>query len=177
MSTKSHRPQLSISHEAMLADGNDEAFRHVLYLMILASARLATFREAVGRMIGLTGNQYLVLLATAHTQGEAGVTIRELAQYALMASTHVTTQVGALIRKGLLKKRPNGDDRRSVLVSLSDKGWRAMNVIAPVRREFNDAFFVGMERRTLLDASKFLEQVASNSERALPLLKHARRKR
>jgi DNA-binding MarR family transcriptional regulator len=138
---------------------------------------MSTFREAVGRMIGLTGNQYLVFLATAHTEGEAGVTIRELAQYALMASTHVTTQVGSLIRKGLLKKRPNGDDRRSVLVSLSDKGWQAMKLIAPVRREFNDAFFVGMERRTLLDASKFLEQVATNSERALPLLEHARKRK
>jgi len=169
MSTR-FRAQLSVSHQAMLEDGDDEAFRHILYQMVLASARLALFREAVGRLIGLTGNQYLVLLATAHTQGSAGVTIRELSQYALMASTHVTTQVGALLRKGLLRKRRNGKDGRSVLVSLTPRGERAMHKIAPVRRKFNDAFFVGVERRTLLAAGEFLQQVVKNSEAALPLL-------
>jgi DNA-binding MarR family transcriptional regulator len=157
MSTRAFRAQLSVSHRAMLEDGNDEAFRHILYQMVLASARLALFREAVGRLIGLTGNQ---LLATAHTQGSAGVTIRELSRYALMASTHVTTQVGALLRK----------DGRSVLVSLTPRGERAMHKIAPVRRKFNDAFFVGVERRTLLAAGRFLQQVVKNSEDALPLL-------
>jgi len=164
------KPHFSVSHEAMLVDGSDEVFRHVLYLMVLASARLATFREAIGRMIGLTGSQYLVLLATAHCQGREGVTIRNLTQYVLMASTHVTTEVGALIRKGLLKKRPNGDDGRSVLVSLTRKGERAMEAIAPMRCEFNDAFFVGIERKQLLAVARFLEQVRQNSDRALPLL-------
>jgi MarR family transcriptional regulator, organic hydroperoxide resistance regulator len=154
----------------MLVDGSDELFRHVLYLMVLASARLATFREAIGRMIGLTGSQYLVLLATAHCQGQEGVTIRTLTQYVLMASTHVTTEVGALIKKGLLKKRPNGADGRSVLVSLTRKGERAMQAIAPTRCEFNDAFFVGIERKQLLAVAQFLEQVTRNSDRALPLL-------
>ena len=167
------RPGLSVSHKAMLVEGSDETFRHVLYLMVLASARLASFREAIGRMIGLTGSQYLVLLATAHAQGRDGVTIRDLSQYALMASTHVTTEVGALIRKGLLRKRPNGRDGRSVLVSLTPKGEQAMNVIAPLRREFNDAFFVGMQRKALLAAADFLEQVVANSGRALPLLQLA----
>lgn len=164
------KPRFAVSHEAMLVGRSDETFRHVLYLMVLASARLATFREAVGRMIGLTGAQYLVLIATAHAQGRDGVTIRDLAQYVLMASTHVTTQVGGLIGKGLLKKRPNGQDGRSVLVSLTAKGERAMEAIAPVRCEFNDAFFVGIERKILLAVAQFLQQVVDNSERALPLL-------
>jgi DNA-binding MarR family transcriptional regulator len=168
--SRAFKPRFAVSHQPMRVDGSDEVFRHVLYLMVLASARLATFREAVGRMIGLTGSQYLVLLATAHRQGGEGVTIRELAQYVLMASTHVTTQVGALIRKGLLKKRPHGHDGRSVLVSLTAKGERAMNSIAPVRCEFNDAFFVDIDRATLLTVAQFLQQVAQNSERALPLL-------
>jgi DNA-binding MarR family transcriptional regulator len=169
-SRRGFKPRFAVSHDAMLVDGSDEVFRHVLYLMVLASSRLATFREAVGRLIGLTGAQYLVLIATAHAQGRDGVPIRDLAQYVLMASTHVTTQVGALIRKGLVRKRPNGQDGRSVLVSLTAKGERAMEAIAPIRCEFNDAFFVGVERKTLLAVAEFLQQVTENSERALPLL-------
>lgn len=164
------KPRFSVSHEAMLVGGNDETFRHVLYLMVLASARLTLFREAVGRLIGLTGAQYLVLLATAHAQGRKGVTISDLARYVLMASTHVTTQVGALVKKGLLRKRPDG---RSVLVSLTPRGERAMEAIAPLRREFNDAFFEEVERGTLLGLARSLQQIVDNSERALPLLERA----
>jgi DNA-binding MarR family transcriptional regulator len=158
----------------MLVDGSDETFRHVLYLMMLASSRLATFREAVGKVIGLTGSQYLVLIGTAHYQGAPGVTIRDLTQSVLMAPTHVTTAVGALIRMGLLRKRPNFEDGRSVLVSLTEKGSGAMEAIAPIRLAFNDAFFVGIERRTLLAVMGFLERIVQNSERALPLLESVR---
>ena len=141
------RPAMSVSHDAMIFDGTDEKFRRVLFLSRLFADRLALFREAIGRSIGLSDNQYVILLATTHAQGNGGVTVRDVARYALMAPTHVTTQAGALIRKGLLRKQPNSEDGRSVLLSLTPKGEKAMKLIAPVRREFNDAFFVGIERR------------------------------
>lgn len=167
------RPATSVSHEAMLVDGNDEQFRHVLFLSRLFTDRLAIFREAIGRMIGLSGNQYVILLATTHVQGNGGVTVRDVARYTLMASTHVTTQAGALVRKGLLRKQANSADGRSVLLSLTPKGQQAMRLIARARQEFNDAFFIGVSRASLLNAAEFLEQVTANSERALPLLSHA----
>lgn len=169
-SARRFRPAMSVSHEAMLIDGNDEAFRHVLFLSRLLADRLIVFLEAVGRRIGLSGNEYRVFLAIAHAQGESGTTVREVAQYALIASTHVTTQVGALERRGLVQKRPNSEDGRSVLLTLTAKGERAMQTIAPTRLLFNDAFFEGVSRKSLLATSKFLEQVTGNSERALPLL-------
>jgi DNA-binding MarR family transcriptional regulator len=168
------RPTRSISHDEMLVDGSDEKIRRVLFLMRLASERLALFRETIARTVGLTGNQYTILLAIAHAPGDVGVTVREVARYTLMASTHVTTQVGALSRKRLVQKQPHGHDRRSVLLSLMPQGEKVMKQIAALRREFNDSFFVGISRASLLAAADFLEQVAANSERALPLLKHAR---
>jgi DNA-binding MarR family transcriptional regulator len=85
----------------------------------------------------------------------------------------VTTQVGALSRKGLVRKQPNGQDGRSVLISLTPKGEKAMNLIAPVRQVFNDSFFVGISRASMLSAAAFLERVAANSERGLPLVERA----
>ena len=172
---KPYSPRLSVSLPSMLVDNTDEVFRHVLYLMLLASSRLANGRDFVGRTIGLKGMQYLVLLGTAHGQGTEGVTIRNLAQYLLMKPTHVTTEVGGLIRKGLLRKKPNGEDRRSVLVSLTPKGERAMEAIAPMRREFNNAFFVGVQRKALLDSAAFLEKLARNSELGLALINQYRK--
>jgi MarR family transcriptional regulator, organic hydroperoxide resistance regulator len=170
------RPALSVSHEAMLVGGDDEAFRHMLFLSRMFADRLATFRDMVAKQIGLSGNQYAIFLAIAHMQKQNGVTVREVTHYVLMAATHVTTQVGALVKKGLVQKSPNGEDGRSVLLTLSPKGEKAMDQIAPMRREFNDAFFVHVSRGALVAASKFLEQVTANSEKALPLLEDAERK-
>jgi len=164
------RPAPSVSHPAMLVDGDDEQFRHVLFLSRQFADRLLVFREAVARKLGLRGNQYVILLAIAHAQCERGATVREVAHYTLMAASHVTTQVGALIRRGLVAKRPNARDGRSVLLSLTPKGEKAMGAIAPLRQEFNDAFFEGMPRHSLLRAATFFEQVTANSERGLALL-------
>ncbi len=154
----------------MLVDGDDEQFRRVLFLSRLFVNRLIMFLEVVGRQIGLRGNEYVILLAIAHSQGREGASIRDIARYALMASTHVTTQSGSLIRNGLILKRPHSVDGRSVLLVLTPKGEKAMNQIAALRQEFNDAFFDGVPRQSLLAASKFLERVTANAESALPLL-------
>jgi DNA-binding MarR family transcriptional regulator len=164
------RPFTSVSHEALLVNGDDEVFRHVLFLSRMFAERLALFREKIASLVELSGNQYAILLAIAHSQNGGGVTVRDVACYALMASTHVTTQAGALIKKGLVKKVPNSRDGRSVLLSLTPEGERTMRLIAPIRQEFNDAFFVGVSRASLLTAVKFLEQITANTERALPLL-------
>lgn len=170
-----YRPPASISHAAMLVDGSDEKFRRVLFLSRLFADRLVMFLEVVGRQIGLSSNQYVILLAIAHSQGRGGATVRDVAHYALMAPTHVTTQAGALVRLGLVAKRPHADDGRSVLLLLTSSGEKAMGAIAAIRQEFNDALFVGISRPALLAAARFLEQVTGNSQQALPLLKRQHR--
>src|SRR3954467_11109478 len=89
---RSFRPALSVSHAAMLIDGEDETFRHALFLTRLAADRLATFREAIGRMIGLSGNQYVILLSIAHAQVGGGVTVRDVSRFSTLSLTHALPQ-------------------------------------------------------------------------------------
>jgi MarR family transcriptional regulator, organic hydroperoxide resistance regulator len=121
----------TVSHPALLERGGDEAFRETLYLMVLALGRLQDCREAFGRAMGLTGSQFAVMIGIAYRQGSDGVSIRALADYVQLAPTHVTTEVGRLIRKGLLVKRTNQHDRRGVLVRLSRRGEDAIHAVAP----------------------------------------------
>src|SRR5687767_5801826 len=116
----------TVSHAALLSGGSDEPFRQTLYLMVLAFGRLQTCREAFGRAMSLTGSQFAVLIGTAYRQQTDGVSIRALADHVQLAPTHVTTEVGRLIRKGLLTKRVNARDRRGVLVKLSRRGETAL---------------------------------------------------
>src|SRR5262249_24183548 len=126
-------PPATITLPAMLsADGSDLAFRETLYQMIFALDRLTSYREASGREIGLTASQSLVLIGTAYRQGREGVSIRALADHTQLAATHITTEVGRLIDKGLLIKSANPHDRRGVLVRLTPKGEAAVGAVNPL---------------------------------------------
>ena len=157
----------TVSHPALLCGGTDDRFRETLYQMVLAFGRLITCREAFGRAIGLTGSQFAVLVGTAYRQGDGGVTIRVLADHVLLAPTHVTTEVGRLIRKGLLVKRPNAEDGRSVLVSLSPRGEAAILELSPFLQRINDLLFENVSQAELAALSAFLEKFVANSDRAV----------
>jgi DNA-binding MarR family transcriptional regulator len=168
---------LTVSHGALLDAGRDVAFRETLYLMVLALGRLISCREAFGRSLGLTGSQFAVLIGTAYAQGGDGVSIRILADHIQLAPTHVTTEVGRLIRKGLLVKKVNPRDRRGVLVTLSGRGEGAVRDVAPFLRRVNDLLFAGVRREDFASLSRFLHAFALNSEHALGEIRRAERER
>ena len=160
-------PPPTVSHPALLVAGDDVGFRETLYLMVLAFSRLTACREAFGRALGLTGSQFAVLFGVAYRQGRDGVSIRGLAEHVQLASTHVTTEVGRLVRKGLLLKAANQRDRRGVLVKLSQRGESAVRRVAPFLRRVNDRLFEGISRAEIESLDLFLRVFARNGENAL----------
>ena len=169
-------PPATVSHAALLTAGSDVAFRETLYLMVLAFGRLLACREAFGRALGLTGSQFAVLLGTAYRQGREGVSIRRLAEHVQLASTHVTTEDGRLVRKGLLVKATNQRDRRGVLVRLSPRGEAAVRRVAPFLCRVNDCLFAGVSRRDIASLDRFLRVFARNGEDALAEIKRSERR-
>ena len=118
-----------------------------------------------------------MLIGTAYQQGTEGVSIRALADHTQLAATHVTTEVGRLIGKGLLTKQASTRDRRSVLVRLTPKGEDAVHAINPLFRRVNDLLFAGISREDFAAVSRFLEKFALNSEYALAEIRRSERER
>ena len=150
-----------------LKNGSDDWLRDAIYRLVQALGRLVACREAFGKELGLTGSQFTVLMGVAYRQGEDGITIASLSSYIGLASTHVTTEVGRLIRKDLLIKRPNKDDGRSVLISLSRKGEEAVRKVSPMVRSVNDFLFKDINREQLATVNNFAATLMNNSEFAL----------
>ncbi len=165
-------PPRTVSHTELLEGGTDHTFRETLYLMAVGFGRLQSCREAFARHVGLTSPQFAVMFGTAFLQGESGVMIRDLAENIHLAATHVTTEVGRLIRKGLLKKSADPSDRRSVLVSLSSQGEELVLRAAPTIREINDLLFKDVSRSEMGQVRSFLNKLTLNSEVALAVLRH-----
>jgi len=168
-------PPPTVSDPSLLVGGHDEWLRETLYLMVLALSGLQTFRETFGRSIGLTSPQFVVLMGVAHIQRAEGVSIGALAAHVHLAPTHVTTEVGRLIRLGLLVKRPNAEDRRGVLVSLSPRGEETVCTVTPLVRSVNDRLFAGMVKADIENARDFFRRFTANGELALAELRHSAR--
>jgi DNA-binding MarR family transcriptional regulator len=174
---KAFVPPATITLSSMLKSGGDVAFREALYLMALTFGRLHNCREAFGRALDLTPSQFIVLIGTAYQQAGEGVSIRALADHTQLAATHVTTEVGRLIEKGLLTKQPSTLDRRSVLVRLSPKGEDAVRKVNPLQRRVNDLLFADVPREDFAAVSSFLQRLALNSEFALAEIRRSERER
>ena len=170
-------PPATITLPAMLAAGSDLSFRETLYLMFSAFSRLQAFREAFGRAMSLTAPQFIVLIGTAYRQGSEGVSVRALSDHTLMAATHVTTEVGRLINKGLLTKSANPRDGRSVLVRLSSAGEAAVRAVNPLLRQVNDLLFQDISREDFAVVAKFLRTFALNTEFAMAVVRRAEQER
>jgi DNA-binding MarR family transcriptional regulator len=161
------QPPLSVTRPELLRDGSDAAFREVIWDLLVVANRLHKFPEAFGRALGITGAQYAVLIATAHIQGARGTGIRQLADHMHLPAPHVTTTVGRLVTAGLLAKRPNPEDGRGVLVSLSPQGEAALRRLAPFQQQVNDALFEGLSREQFDAFARLIEAMVGNSRRAL----------
>ncbi|TGV15125.1 MarR family transcriptional regulator [Mesorhizobium sp. M8A.F.Ca.ET.173.01.1.1] len=168
-------PPLTVSHRELLYKGSDDRFRQVIYLFVEVLGRFSVCRDAFGRSIGLTGSQFAVLAGVAYRQGEQGVTIKRLAQYIHLAPTHVTTEVGRLIRMGLLQKFAADDDRRSVLVSLTAVGEETVVTVNHFVRRVNDVLFEGVSAEDLERAEGVFNRLSRNSEFAIAELRVAER--
>ena len=164
-------PPSTITLDEMLRDGSDLHFRETVFLMVRALSHLEFCREAFGRRIGLTGSQFATLVGIAYCQGATGVTIRDLAKHVRLAATHITTEVGRLEAKGLLVKRTNEEDRRSVLVCLSADGEKLFKELTPYMRDVNDILFNKLTRADMNRLHTILLKFADNGDRAAEFIK------
>lgn len=164
-------PPLTVSLPEMLEGQTDHRFRKAIYRFIEAANRMGDCRESFADEMELTGTQFLVMMSVAYQQGEAGIKIASIAADIGLASTHATTEVGRLVRKGLLDKRPNPDDGRAVLVKLTRRGEGEVEKVSHIIRVVNDILFQDISRSELKIFTSLSERLIQNSERALAELR------
>jgi len=156
-----------VSHPALVGENDDAEFRRLIYGLFVTAGRLETIREAFGRAIGVTGTQYSMLMAVARLQGADGIGVRRLADHLHVAAPHVTTEIGKLVRLGLVAKRPNPEDRRGVLIRLTKAGEGAVDRLAGFVVDINDILFDGVDRHEFKTVLRFVDRFVGNTGRAI----------
>ena len=173
-SPNSYHPPLTVTRRALLKGGSDVEFRRLIYRLLLVEERLRRARDYLGRLAGLTGPQYTMLITIAYLQGATGITVQSLARNLRVTSAFITTESRRLIERGLLAKRINPHDSRSTLLSVSAAGRRRIDRLVPELRRVNNAFFARVTARSFAQATQFLEQLLAGSEHVMAhIARHA----
>jgi len=169
-----YHPPVTVTRRALLKGGSDVEFRRLIYRLLLVEERLRRARDHLGRRAGLTGPQYTMLITVAYLQGVTGISVQSLARNLRVTSAFITAESRRLIEHGLLAKRINPHDSRSMLLSVTAAGRRRLERLLPELRRVNDAFFSHVTARSFGHAMRFLEQLLAGSERVMAhIAKHA----
>ena len=119
------------------------------------------YRERELADTGLAGCQTPYLMALYRHEG---LTQEELARYLNVNKSSVTRQLAALEEKGYIRREPDPQDRRSLLVYPTEKANELRERMRHVLRDWSDyltADFTEAERETL---SRLMSRVADRAE-------------
>ncbi len=116
----------------------------------LLDRRLAAF--------GVTTQQAALL----HNASSGAISPRQLMDAVGTDTAGLTKLLDRLEAKGLLARRPNPDDRRSVLVEPTERGVALVPELMPVFGEVTAQLFAGFSDREVATLSAFLGRMLGN---------------
>src|SRR5262249_18855195 len=124
--------------------------------------------------IGITGPQYHLLMTVAHLQGATGVSVGSVAHAMNVSSAFVTSETGKLSAMGLVGKRPNPQDGRGALLSLTQVARSKMECLIPAIRAINDLFFGRLSPRSFLELCAGAAALVQGSREAMHYIERAK---
>src|SRR5215469_15184286 len=178
---RGYHPPATVSLPALLHKRSDQQFRRLVQDLLTVSKRLEMARDYFGRRINVTGPQYNLLMTVAQLQGTTGVGVGSVAQAMHVSSAFVTSETRKLSDAGLIRKRPNPDDGRGALLSLTPAGRLKIDRLIGEIRTANDLFLgvlgapqcaevcttAGALVRGSSEAMRHIERVEEASERTI----------
>lgn len=104
----------------------------IMRLLRLMGALRARFARDLARY-GLTFPQYMALCSLGHAEGQA-LRMGDLATATHQSAASMTGIVDRLLEQGLVERKPDPADRRSVIVALTQEGARTLEQVRAGRR-------------------------------------------
>jgi len=119
-------------------------------------------RDQIGDLMGVNGIQYHILAVISEKASKGPV-----AKTLQAGSTHITMETGKLFKQGLIEKKPNPEDRRSVLLSLSTKGRRVLSSVVLSRQEINNTIFAGYSKQDFENFQILIKKMIGTTSQAI----------
>jgi DNA-binding MarR family transcriptional regulator len=160
---------LTTTRPELLSGGRDRQFRHLVHALFGFAAHHERIRTGHARIIGLAGIEYTVLIAIAHLSQDGDVNVKSVADHLYLSGAFITAVAGRLLRRGLIHKASDADDRRRVSLTVSEKGRVALDRLAPLQRRVNDVEFGCLSRQEFETLTNLVDRLIDSGARAAAL--------
>lgn len=173
---KTARHPLTVTRQALLVAGSDADFRRFLHNFLAFSGRVETIRHAFGKLVGLSGVGYSVLISIFHLQEARGVPVGVVAEHLHLGLATLTVETGKLVERGLVAKEHDPEDRRRVLLRLTRQGERLLEDLAPIQRQINDELFLALDKADFARLAGYFEKLVACGDHAVAKLRELTKK-
>ena len=106
-----------------------------LLSILMSFEVLARYLEVELRRHEATLIKFHVMSTLFKNGGE--MTPSEIAESVFREKNSITAVINTLEREGVVRREPSTDDRRSVKVIITDKGWKVANRLSPIAQELS----------------------------------------
>jgi len=131
----------TVTRAALMPGGDDAEFRTFIQNFLAFGARVAQCRAGFGATLGLSGVAYTTLISISHLEGQEGVGVSRLAEHLHLSGAFITIEVNKLVADALVTKTRHPQDRRRVLLNVTEKGRQLLKRLRPIQAPVNDALF------------------------------------
>ena len=148
------------------ATKNQDVIRRLTWLVAAISVHLEELRYFWGKALGISGPQWLILMALAETDQDDGVPVNVVSKKLHVDSSFVTTQSKLLEKKGFVRRKTSTEDARIVLMSLTDRTYKHLASLASQQEALNDFIFAEFDDRKLGELTDMLASLRNRLEKA-----------
>jgi DNA-binding MarR family transcriptional regulator len=152
------------SYEALPSDSAptqaDDVIRNLAWFRYHLR-KFLRFSEKAARQCGVTPQQHQLMLGIAGYTGRRTATVSELAEFLQERHNSVVGLVERAAQRGLVRKEHDTDDRRFVLVSLTQQGEQILARLTELHKEE-----VKAAREALMKVPKVPAQILEVKKRA-----------
>ena len=151
-------PRISTARAAM--------FRDVVMLLHATTGRLQRLKRLVASTMDLNPAEYSIVLALHRLGPQAGIRVRDIADYLHMAPENVTTAVGRLVKMKWVVKTIDPNDARAVTLTLHRSARQRIDRLTAELVEINDVWFRDMTPAEIHQLTRYLERVLDGFDAA-----------
>jgi DNA-binding MarR family transcriptional regulator len=148
------------------AGKNQDAVRRFTWAIAAISVHLEELRYFWAKKLGISGPQWMILMALADMDQADGVPVNAVSKKLHVDSSFVTTQSKLLEKKGFVRRRTSSEDARIVQMSLTDKTYKHLASLAAQQEAVNEFIFAEFDARALDEFTNKLVNLQSRLEKA-----------
>jgi DNA-binding MarR family transcriptional regulator len=145
---------------------NQDLVRRFIWEIASINVHLEELRQFWARALGISGPQWMILMALADLDKEDGVPVNVVSKMLHVDPSFVTTQSKLLEKGGFLRRRPSASDARVVQMSLTDKTHKHLAGLAEQQKSLNEFIFEEFDDRELMEFAGKLTALKNRLEKA-----------